>query len=154
MSLVRLLGFTTLSCGCVVGRYRELATNREVSYVEEKGQTCDAHGHQSGANAFDALRIGTTFADVAPATSDFDGNGKVNGEDLSNWKTGVGPAPVTGSQGDSDGDLDADGADFLVWQRQVGFQASPSPELAVVPEPDAFFLVVAGSLGVVVGRRW
>ena len=46
MSLVRLLGFTTLSCGCVVGRYRELATNRELSYVEEKGQTCDAHGHR------------------------------------------------------------------------------------------------------------
>jgi hypothetical protein len=46
MSLVRLLGFTTLSCGCVVGRYRELATNREVSYVEEKGQVCDAHAHR------------------------------------------------------------------------------------------------------------
>lgn len=46
MSLVRLLGFTTLPCGCVVGRYRELATNREVSYVEEKGQTCEAHGHR------------------------------------------------------------------------------------------------------------
>jgi hypothetical protein len=30
----------------VVARYRELATNREVSYVEEKGQTCDAHGHR------------------------------------------------------------------------------------------------------------
>jgi len=30
----------------VVGRYRELATNRELSYVEEKGQTCDAHGHR------------------------------------------------------------------------------------------------------------
>ena len=46
MSLVRLLGFTTLPCGCVVGRYRELATNREVSYVEEKGQTCDAQTHR------------------------------------------------------------------------------------------------------------
>jgi len=46
MSLVRLLGFTTLDCGCVVGRYRELATNREVSYVEEKGQRCDAHTHR------------------------------------------------------------------------------------------------------------
>lgn len=46
MSLVRLLGFTTLTCGCVVGRYRELASNREVSYVEEKGQSCDAHGHR------------------------------------------------------------------------------------------------------------
>jgi hypothetical protein len=46
MSLVRLLGFTTLSCGCVIGRYRELATNREVAYVEEKGQACDAHLHR------------------------------------------------------------------------------------------------------------
>jgi hypothetical protein len=46
MSLVRLLGFTTLSCGCVVGRYRELATNREVSYIEEKGQACEAQGHR------------------------------------------------------------------------------------------------------------
>jgi hypothetical protein len=46
MSLVRLLGFTTLTCGCVVGRYREVATSREVSYVEEKGLECDLHGHR------------------------------------------------------------------------------------------------------------
>lgn len=46
MSLVRLLGFTTLSCGCVVGRYREVATSREVSYVEEKGKGCSSTGHR------------------------------------------------------------------------------------------------------------
>jgi hypothetical protein len=46
MSLVRLLGFVTLNCGCVVGRYRDIASNREVAYVEEKGETCDAHGHR------------------------------------------------------------------------------------------------------------
>jgi hypothetical protein len=61
MSLVRLLGFATLPCGCVVGRYREVGTNREVAYVEkkgrtgtnrevayveEKGRTCDTHGHR------------------------------------------------------------------------------------------------------------
>jgi hypothetical protein len=46
MSLVRLLGFTTLGCGCVVGRYREVATSREVSYVEEKGKSCGSHGHR------------------------------------------------------------------------------------------------------------
>jgi hypothetical protein len=45
-SLVRLLGFTTLACGCVVGRYREVATSREVAYVEEKGQSCGSHGHR------------------------------------------------------------------------------------------------------------
>jgi hypothetical protein len=46
MSLVRLLGFRTLTCGCVVGRYRELATSREVSYVEEKGGDCEVHVHR------------------------------------------------------------------------------------------------------------
>jgi len=46
MSLVRLLGFTTLGCGCVTGHYREIATNREVTYVEEKGSTCEHHAHR------------------------------------------------------------------------------------------------------------
>ncbi len=46
MSLVRLLGFQTLQCGCVVGTYRESATSRELTYVEEKGTGCDAHGHR------------------------------------------------------------------------------------------------------------
>jgi hypothetical protein len=44
MSLVRLLGFTSLGCGCVVGR--EFATSREVTYVEEKGSSCGSHGHR------------------------------------------------------------------------------------------------------------
>jgi len=46
MSLVRLLGYSTLACGCVVGRYREVATSREVAYVEEKGKSCVSHGHR------------------------------------------------------------------------------------------------------------
>jgi len=46
MSLVRLLGFTNLGCGCVTGHYRELATNREITYVEEKGSACDHHDHR------------------------------------------------------------------------------------------------------------
>lgn len=46
MSLVRLLGFETLSCGCTIGRYRERATNREIRYVEEKGGHCEMHGHR------------------------------------------------------------------------------------------------------------
>jgi hypothetical protein len=46
MSLVRLLGFTTLGCGCVIGRYREVPTSREVTYVEEKGASCGSHGHR------------------------------------------------------------------------------------------------------------
>jgi len=46
MSLVRLLGFATLPCGCVIGKYREVATSREIRYVEEKGKTCVSQGHR------------------------------------------------------------------------------------------------------------
>jgi hypothetical protein len=30
----------------VIGKYREVATSREVNYVEEKGHTCGSHGHR------------------------------------------------------------------------------------------------------------
>jgi hypothetical protein len=46
MSVVRIIGFATLSCGCVVGRYRDVASTREVVYVEEKGLTCESHAHR------------------------------------------------------------------------------------------------------------
>jgi len=46
MSLVRLLGFTTMTCGCVSGRYRDVTTSREVTYIEEKGAACQDAGHQ------------------------------------------------------------------------------------------------------------
>lgn len=46
MSLVRLLGFTTLKCGCVSGQYREKRSNREVTYIEEKGTGCPNTSHQ------------------------------------------------------------------------------------------------------------
>lgn len=67
MSLVRLLGFTTLTCGCVSGQYREVGTSREVTYIEEKSASCSQTGHQRnqpvsagrvahGFNASDALQ--------------------------------------------------------------------------------------------------
>jgi hypothetical protein len=46
MSVVRLLGFATLPCGCVVGRYRDVGSTREVAYIEEKGLACDSHAHR------------------------------------------------------------------------------------------------------------
>ena len=46
ISLVRVLGFTTLACGCVCGRYRDVASNREIKYIEEKGNTCSRTEHQ------------------------------------------------------------------------------------------------------------
>jgi hypothetical protein len=62
MSLVRLIGFTTLACGCVTGKYREIATHREVTYVEEKGTGCENHAHRRNHTLAPASRS----AAVAP----------------------------------------------------------------------------------------
>lgn len=61
--LVRLLGFRTLVCGCVIGRYREQATSRELTYVEEKGQACTLHGHRRNHTI-----VSETLASVAKAS--------------------------------------------------------------------------------------
>ena len=61
--LVRLLGFRTLGCGCVIGRYREQATSRELTYVEEKGQTCTLHGHRRNHTI-----VSETLVNVAKAS--------------------------------------------------------------------------------------
>lgn len=60
-SLVRLLGFTTLACGCVTGRYREVATNRETTYVEEKGRACANSAHRRN-QVLAPGRFGTVIA--------------------------------------------------------------------------------------------
>jgi len=68
MSLVRLLGFTTLSCGCVVGRYREVATSREVTYVEEKGAACSAHSHRRNHTLVTERQVTMTVPLMASAS--------------------------------------------------------------------------------------
>ena len=46
MSIVKLLGFETLGCGCVVGHYRDAGTVSVVTYVEEKAVTCGDASHR------------------------------------------------------------------------------------------------------------
>jgi hypothetical protein len=78
---------------------------------------------------------------------DFNGDSMVDGLDLAEWRADFG---ITAGS-DADGDLDSDGADFLVWQRQLG---QPSPGLAsdtVVPEPAAAALACAGLLLTMLG---
>jgi hypothetical protein len=58
MSFVLLLGYTSLACGCVTGHYREVATSREVTYVEEKGVSCGDHGHRRN-HTLPSTRFGT-----------------------------------------------------------------------------------------------
>ena len=46
MSIVKLLGFETLGCGCVVGHYRDAGTISVVTYVEEKAAGCGEPSHR------------------------------------------------------------------------------------------------------------
>lgn len=66
-SLVRLLGFTTLSCGCVIGRYREIATSREITYVEEKGHACEVASHRRN-HMLAASRFGASALPISKAS--------------------------------------------------------------------------------------
>lgn len=88
-----------------------------------------------GAAAFDAIRVGTTFLDVAPPTSDFNNSGKVDGADLSIWTPAFGSTTASHGQGDTNWDGDVDGHDFLVWQRQAGAMYAVPPPTRLVPEP-------------------
>jgi hypothetical protein len=72
---------------------------------------------------------------------DFDHNGVVNGADLDLWRTSYG----VDAGGDADGDQDTDGADFLVWQRQLGVGEAVAAASNVVPEPETV-LLLAGLL--------
>jgi hypothetical protein len=68
MSLVRLLGFRTLTCGCVIGQYRELATRRELTYVEEKGTECHLYAHRRNHTVAVSRDAGATSALTAHAS--------------------------------------------------------------------------------------
>ena len=67
MSLVRLLGFTTFGCGCLCGRYREHGTNREIRYIEVKGDTCRQNEHQRN-QPLTPGRVAHGFAGVGRAS--------------------------------------------------------------------------------------
>lgn len=46
MSLIRPVGYETLSCGCRLGRYLRLETGGEIAYLEAKGLDCTCRRHR------------------------------------------------------------------------------------------------------------
>jgi T5SS/PEP-CTERM-associated repeat protein len=80
--------------------------------------------------------------------ADFDEDGDVDGDDLSQWRSDFGQNAVS----DANGDGDSDGTDFLAWQRQVGSGAS-SVVGAAVPEPEIAGMVCPVAASAAVGGR-
>ena len=62
MSIVKLLGFETMGCGCVVGHYRDAGTISVVTYVEEKAVTCGDVGHRRNHALLSRRRRAATAA--------------------------------------------------------------------------------------------
>jgi cytochrome c peroxidase len=70
---------------------------------------------------------------------DFDGNGVVNGLDLTVWQGAFGQTGL----GDADDDGDSDGRDYLIWQRNFGRtwdDLLPLSAITSVPEPSTAIL--------------
>lgn len=75
--------------------------------------------------------------------ADFDENLLVTTEDLAQWKAGAGKAyGALHAQGDADYDGDVDGADFLLWQRQIG-DGGAAAVAHRVPEPSGLLMTAA-----------
>lgn len=66
MSIVKLLGFEPLGCGCVAGHYRDAGTISVVTYIEEKAVTCAEPSHRRN-HALMARRGRAAAAQPSPA---------------------------------------------------------------------------------------
>jgi parallel beta-helix repeat protein len=88
-----------------------------------------------GAPRVGAPDIGAIEFSAAVPTADFTGEGVVNVDDLAVWRTAFGSTAAA----DANRDGRSDGADFLLWQRQLG-----SAGARAVPEPGALAVVVTG----------
>jgi hypothetical protein len=109
-----------------------LATSN-FTHTDDFGTFFDTFGGNADANFV------ATYSTTVPSTpGDYDGDGNVDGDDLTKWKMGFGTAVL---DADGDGDLDVDGNDFLIWQRNLGAGAA-APVAVSAPEPAA--VVLAG----------
>jgi hypothetical protein len=80
--------------------------------------------------------------------ADFNDDGRVTEADLTTWQ-GAFDANV---QGDADQDGDSDGADFLVWQRELGSGVASAGAASTVPEPCGWLPLMGGILATRLAR--
>jgi hypothetical protein len=103
--------------------------------------TADTYAVGTNSPTNFAGAFGQVNAAPSPA-ADFTGNGVVNEFDLAVWRVGFGTSTgAAKSQGDSDGDMDVDGHDFLKWQEQTTSMGAAG----VVPEQATADLVGAAA---------
>ncbi len=100
-----------------------------------------------GSNGGDGYLNDLQLEVAAPALiGDYNNDGTVNGLDLDVWEGEFGEVGAD-LAADGDGDGDADGADFLLWQQNVGEPSPANPLVSAVPEPAGAALLLAGLIG-------
>jgi len=99
------------------------------------------HNGGLGEIQFFALAWWYEEGEIELDPGDFDGDGDVDSEDLSDWETNY-------------GDGDTDGADFLAWQRNLTGPAAlaAASSSTAVPEPSSIFMAMLG-LPLILSRR-
>ena len=134
----------------VGGRYEQLMSewNTDVTLTADLNGVVDFRGFYGD---YDVMIDGQTYnlslakgqSDyqlVVDLAADFNGDQKVDAEDVAAWRVNFGASALA----DADGDGHSDGIDFLIWQRQLGMVASPFTALAApatIPEPSALILL-------------
>ena len=110
-------------------------------------------GLGSGAQFTSPMLEGTGMLLVstfeAPIPGDFNADGFVNADDLSQWQGDFG----LNGDSDADDDNDSDGADFLTWQRNFGASPNAFAASQSIPEPSTAVLLVVGGVFCVCRRR-
>jgi hypothetical protein len=90
----------------------------------------------------------TAIVIIPTLPGDFNGDGTVDADDLTQWQGDFG----VNDESDADGDGDSDGADFLIWQEQYGVAPAAVSTSAAIPEPATVVLLVL-AVGICVKRR-
>ena len=84
----------------------------------------------------DPNKVVLAIATVDFFDADFDEDGDVDGDDLTNWTAGYGTGGASHMDGDANGDGRVDATDFMIWQRQLGLGVSSLvAAVNAVPEP-------------------
>lgn len=104
----------------------------------------------SGGYRLTALSSGQV---IAPVAGDFNGDGAVDGVDLTRWRVNYGLASgASHRQGDANADGRVDGADFAIWQRQLATQ-SGAVVSAPVPEPGLIYTAASVCVQLTLWRK-